>query len=332
MKVLITGGAGYIGSHTCKYLAACGHEIVVYDNLSSGYKEFAKYGKFIYGDIRDTQALRACINTFKPDGVIHFAAFIAVGESVTDPGKYYNNNVIGTLSLLQAMRDEDVHNIVVSSTAAVYGQASDEKLKENSILAPINPYGHSKLFMEKMLESFNVAHGFNYIALRYFNACGCDPELEIGERHKPETHLIPRALMATIGLIPSLSLFGNDYPTPDGTCIRDYIHVCDLARAHAMALEKIVALPKKSYAKAINLGTGTGISVQEIIDTIRKVTEKDVPYTMAQRREGDPAQLIADASLAKKELNFSPLYSTPEQIIRTAYAWICKDIENQKEE
>lgn len=295
MKICVTGGAGYIGSHTCKALAAAGHEVIVYDNLSTGHREFVRYGSFEHGDIRDMQKLRACFSKYKPDGVIHFAASAYVGESVKNPGKYFSNNVGGTLSLLEAMRDEGISNIVVSGTCAVYGVPEKMPISETSPTAPINPYGASKLFMERMLADFHAAHDLNWTSLRYFNAAGGSPEGEIGEKHDPETHLIPRVIMAALGQIEAIDIYGNDYSTPDGTCIRDYIHVDDLARAHLLAMERLLG---GNESRPINLGTGKGSSVKEIILGISQIAGKEVPCRFRERRPGDPPTLIADATVA----------------------------------
>lgn len=315
MKVFVTGGAGYIGSHTCKNLAASNHEVIVYDNLSTGHRDFVKWGAFEHGDINDTQKLRSALKKHKPDCVIHFAAKAYVGESVINPGKYFRNNVCGTLSLLEAMRDEEVNNIVVSGTCAVYGQPETVPINEDEKALPLNPYGASKLFMERMLEDFSVAHGTRWVSLRYFNAAGCDPDGEVGELHLPETHLIPRVILATIGLLPAIEVYGTDYPTKDGTCIRDYIHVNDLARAHSMAAEY---LKNGGQNKALNLGTGKGSSVNEIIRGVEKLAQKKVPFTTAARRQGDPACLVADAELASKTLGWKA-EKTLEQMLADSW-------------
>lgn len=299
MKVLVTGGAGYIGSHTCKELSRSGHEVVVYDNLSTGHRRFVKWGEFFHGDILDTAKLRKCLQKCTPDGIIHFAASAYVGESVEDPGKYFSNNVAGTLSILEAMREEGVPNIVVSGTCAVYGQPEVMPITEDCPPAPINPYGASKLFMERMLADFHTAHGLNWMSLRYFNAAGADPEGELWEDHDPETHLIPRVVMAAKGEIPEVLIFGDDYDTPDGTCIRDYVHVCDLARAHVLAMKNLI---DGGESRAINLGTGKGTSVMEIVRAVQAATGKKVPYRIVPRRAGDPAVLVADASCARDVL------------------------------
>ncbi len=318
MKVLVTGGAGYIGSHTCKELAQQGHTPIVYDNLCTGHREFVKWGDFIYGDILDTQHLRACLRRYQPDGIIHFAASAYVGESVANPGKYFHNNVSGTLSILDAMRDEGVSNIVVSSTCAVYGQPEQIPIAETCPTHPINPYGASKLFMERMLSDYHAAHGLNWAALRYFNAAGCDPRCEAGEWHEPETHLIPRVIWAALGRISHVDVFGDDYPTQDGTCVRDYIHVQDLAAAHVLALQRLV---DGKESRPFNLGTGTGISVKEIIDGVSRISGNNVPHQFKPRRPGDPAKLIADAEDSRTLLGWRCRYSELENILETALRW-----------
>ena len=304
MKILITGGAGYIGSHTCKELARLGHSVIVYDNLSTGHREFVRFGDFEYGDIRDTQNLRECLKRHFPDGIIHFAASAYVGESVVNPGKYFHNNVVGTLSILDAMRDEHISNIVVSGTCAVYGQPNKIPITEDCPCNPINPYGASKLFMERMLADYATAHDICWCSLRYFNAAGGSADGEIGEWHDPETHLIPRVIFAGLGKIPAVDIFGDDYDTPDGTCIRDYIHVEDLARAHVLAMQHLL---KGGENLAVNLGTGRGASVLEIVTGIGEVLGRSVPHTIRPRRPGDPARLVADASRARNVLNWEPV-------------------------
>jgi UDP-arabinose 4-epimerase len=317
-KFLITGGAGYIGSHTAKLLARSGHEVVVFDNLSRGHRDLVRWGPLIEGDLRDTTLLREALRWIKPDAVIHFAAFAYVGESVTRPGIYYDNNVAGTLSLLRAMTDSGTRNLIVSSTCATYGQPQRMPITEETPQVPLNPYGQSKLMMELMCADFAAAHGLHYMALRYFNACGCDPDGETGERHDPEPHLIPRALMAADGEIDRLDIFGDDYPTPDGTCIRDYIHVMDLATAHMAAA---LHLMDGGASGALNLGTGKGVSVREIIDATAKVTGKPVPYRLAPRRPGDPAVLVAATAKAHAILDWRARYSDIDNILATAWNW-----------
>ena len=318
MKVLVTGGAGYIGSHTCKALAGQGCQVTVYDNLSTGFRHLVRWGDFIHGDIRDVQSLRAALRKVRPDGVIHFASSIAVGESVLNPGMYYDNNVLGSLCLLQALRDEDIRHVVVSGTAAVYGLPQRVPIDESCPTTPINPYGRTKLVMEWMLADMQAAHGLNWMSLRYFNAAGADPEGETGECHDPETHLIPNVLRAALGRIPALRLFGDDYDTPDGTCVRDYIHVSDLAAAHVLALR---CLRGGGMSRAMNLGTGTGISVRGILEATRRVTGREVPHSVEPRRPGDPALLVADATLAQRTLGWEPRFADVESIVRTAWEW-----------
>ena len=318
MNVLVTGGAGYIGSHTCKALAQQGHEVLVYDNLSTGFRELVRWGRLEHGDIRDSRRLRQVVRDFRPDGVIHFASSIAVGESVRDPGKYYDNNVVGSLRLLETLRDEGVERLVVSATAAVYGLPDVTPIPEQAAKSPINPYGRTKFVMEWMLEDFAAAHGLHWMALRYFNAAGGDPDGETGECHDPETHLIPNVLRAIDGQIPALRLFGDDYDTPDGTCIRDYVHVSDLASAHVLALEH---LARGGASMPLNLGTGVGVSVREIVETAERVTGKTVPYVIEGRRPGDPARLVADATQAMRVLGWKPCHADLADIISTAWAW-----------
>ncbi len=318
MKILVTGGAGYIGSHTCKHLVRHGHEVVVYDNLSTGFRELARWGSFEHGDILDPVRLRDCLRRYRPDGVIHFAALSQVGTSVREPGLYYRANVGGTLNLLEAMRREETPLLVMSGTASVYGQPERMPIPESCPTVPGNPYGASKLFMERMLADFETACGLRWISLRYFNAAGADPEGECGEMHTPETHLIPRAFMAAVGAIPRLKLFGDDYPTPDGTCIRDYVHVLDLASAHRLALDY---LARGGAGRIFNLGVGTGFSVRQILDAAQKACGRSVPRIAAPRRPGDPAELVADATLAKRELGWTPVHSGLEEIMATAWRW-----------
>lgn len=324
MKILVIGGAGYIGSCTCKALARAGHSVTVYDNLSTGHRDLVKWGPLFEGDILDGTRLRECLELVRPDGVIHFAAFSLVGESVKDPGKYFRNNVGGTLSLLEAMRDCGVRNIVVSSSAAVYGIPQNMPITEDFLLDPINPYGETKMFMERMLADFARSCGISWTALRYFNAAGADPDCETGERHDPETHLIPRALMALDGRLPDFYVMGDDYPTPDGTCVRDYIHVLDLADAHIKAVERLAACGD-GEGMALNLGTGSGLSVKEILDSIESVTGRKMSYTMGPRRAGDPPSLVADASKALDILGWKPEHSSVEEIIRDAWNWYRHD-------
>lgn len=320
MKILVTGGAGYIGSHTCKALAAAGHEVIVYDNLSTGFRKLAKWGECIRGDILDEEKLRACLHTHKLEGIIHFAAFSQVGESVSNPDRYIRNNVGGTLNILESMRDTGVRNIVVSSTAAVYGIPEHCPITEDMPAHPINPYGETKLFMEWMLTDFARAYGISWTALRYFNAAGADPESECGECHTPETHLIPRALMAVTGELKDFRIMGSDYPTQDGTCIRDYIHVSDLAAAHVLAMERLHS-EASGQGFSLNLGTGTGLSVKEILHAVEQVTARRLAYTTGERRAGDPPVLVADGTRAQEILHWTPRRSRVDTIIEDAWNW-----------
>lgn len=316
--ILVTGGAGYIGSHTCKALKKAGYSPVVYDNLCYGHREAVQWGPFEEGDILDGDRLDQVIQQHRPKAVIHFAAFAYVGESVTDPVKYYRNNAMGSLSLLDALQRNNIKTIVFSSTCATYGVPDQIPITEQTPQSPINPYGQTKLMVEKMLSDMETAHGLKSAALRYFNACGADPDGDIGEDHDPETHLIPNVLRAITGDLDHLDLYGTDYPTPDGTCIRDYIHVNDLADAHLLALEHLL---KGGDSLRLNLGTGKGFSVREIIDAAERVTGRKVPVVEAPRREGDPAELVADATAIKQALGFKAKFNDIDDIIRTAWNW-----------
>ena len=317
-RILVTGGAGYIGSHCCKALYEDGYEPVCYDNLSTGHADFAKWGPLVVGDIRDTTKLSEELKSHNIFAVMHFAAFSSVGESVADPQKYYQNNLVGTLSLLEAMRACGCFKLVFSSTGAVYGSADSKPVKESFPCAPINPYGASKWMIERLLTDFRAAYGLTSVCLRYFNASGADPSGLIGELRDQETHLIPRALMAIQGHLPELEIYGQDYDTPDGTAIRDYIHVSDLAAAHVSAL-KILA--KGHVGGSYNLGTGVGFSVRQILNAISIATGKSVPHVIKGRRLGDPTVLVADPTLAKTELKFNPTSSDLSTIVRTAWLW-----------
>jgi UDP-arabinose 4-epimerase len=316
--VLVTGGAGYIGSHACKALAKAGYTPIAYDNLIYGHEWAVKWGPFEQGDILDRKRLDEAIRQYQPAAIMHFAAYAYVGESVEDPGKYYRNNVVGSLTLLEAMRDNDIKNFVFSSTCATYGEPEQIPIPEDHNQAPINPYGHSKLMIEQMLSDFEVAHNLKSVSLRYFNAAGADPDGETGEDHDPETHLIPLVLDAATGKRPSITIFGDDYDTPDGTCIRDYIHVTDLADAHVRALKY---LEQDGKTTKYNLGNGKGFSVKEVIDTAKKVTGKEIPVVIGKRRPGDPPRLVGDAERIRKELNWQPQYAELETIIETAWRW-----------
>ncbi len=325
-NILVTGGAGYIGSHTCKALAARGYTPVTLDSMVYGHKWAVKWGPLIKGDIADRAVLDAVFDEYKPEGVIHFAAFIAVGESVQDPAKYYRNNSVGTLTLLETMRDHGVKPIVFSSTAAMYGMPQVVPIPEDHPQWPINPYGWSKFMVERMLEDFGRAYGTRHCALRYFNAAGADPDGEIGEAHDPETHLIPLVLEAARNPERNVTVFGTDYDTPDGTCIRDYIHVNDLADAHIRALGYLA----DNDSAAINLGTGTGNSVQEIIEAARSVTGLDIDPVIGARRAGDPSRLVADRTMAKEKLGWEPQHVDISETITHAWNWMQTMQEMQK--
>jgi len=314
-NVLVAGGAGFIGSHTAKLLAGHGFSPVVYDNLSTGHKASVRWGEFVEGDILSQEKLIAAIETFDPVAVIHFAASAYVGESVTDPAKYYRNNVCGTQSLLEACRLTGGRPVIFSSSCATYGIPDRLPIREGEVQRPINPYGRTKLIAEHMLADYSTAYGMRYAALRYFNACGADIDGELGEKHDPETHLIPRAMLAAAGSADALEVFGDDYDTPDGTCIRDYIHVVDLARAHVLAVEH---LANGGGNLVLNLGTGRGTSIKEIVDAIGRVTGREVPVEMGARRAGDPPALYADPTEAAAKLGFTTLHSDLDTIIRTA--------------
>jgi len=316
MKILVIGGAGYIGSHTCKALALTGNEVIVYDNLSTGHRQFVQWGAFELGDIRDIERLKIVLNQYKPDGCIHFAGHIDVCESVITPEKYYDNNVVGSLNVIEALSQSDVQSLVISSSCAVYGLPKITPISEDCPVAPISPYGRTKLMMEWMLADIAAAHNLKWVSLRYFNAAGADAD--IGEMHDPETHLIPNVFRAIDKDIPALELYGNDYDTNDGTCIRDYIHVNDLARAHILSLEYLNA---GNASLAINLGSEIGISIKEIMLAAKKITGHEVPYIIKGRRSGDAAKLIANSSLAKKLLGWTANLSDVDNIISSAWAW-----------
>jgi len=318
MNILITGGAGYIGSHACKALAHAGYTPITYDNLVYGHRWAVQWGPLEVGDILDRQRLDAVVAHYRPEAVMHFAAYAYVGESVQDPGKYYRNNVAGSLTLLEAVRDHNVPYFIFSSTCATYGIPQVLPLREDHPQHPINPYGASKLMIERMLQDFDYAHGLRFMSLRYFNAAGADPDGEIGEAHDPETHLIPLILDVAAGKRPTITIYGDDYSTPDGTCIRDYIHVTDLAQAHVLALR---ALEQGSPSMAFNLGNGQGFSVREVIDLAVQVTGRPIAATVGPRRPGDPPRLVADATTCRKILGWKPTHAALEDILATAWAW-----------
>ena len=319
MRLLVLGGAGYIGSHTAVELLDRGHEVVIADNLITGYKQAVpKEAVFYKGDIRDYNFLNNLLKTEKIDAVIHFAAFSLVGESVTNPLKYYENNLYGTKVLLQAMIDNNVDKIVFSSTAATYGEPENIPILESDRTCPTNPYGETKLAMEKMMKWSANAYQLRYVSLRYFNACGAHKSGKLGEAHNPESHLIPLVLQVPNGKRESVSIYGTDYDTPDGTCIRDYIHVTDLAEAHILAVEYLM---KGGESNVFNLGNGVGYSVREVIETARKVTGHPIPAVEIPRRAGDPARLVASGEKAKTVLGWEPKITSLEDIIRSAWVW-----------
>jgi UDP-glucose 4-epimerase len=317
-SILVTGGAGYIGSHCCKSLWQQGFDPIVVDNLIYGHRSAVKWGEFIYADIGDVNRMESIFKSHKIDAVMHFSAFAYVGESVTWPDKYYTNNLCSTINLLNCMVRNNVRHFVFSSTCATYGDPEYTPIDEKHPQCPINPYGKTKLMVEQLLEDYGRAYGLNYICLRYFNAAGADPEREIGELHDPETHLIPLVLDAVIGKRPSIKVFGSDYPTTDGTCVRDYIHVTDLANAHIMALKYLFAGGKSDV---INLGTGVGNSVLEIIDCAKKITGKEISVEVVDRRPGDPPALVAANNKSTSVLGWKPKFVDISEIIRTAWLW-----------
>lgn len=313
----MTGGAGYIGSHAAKALKAAGYDVVVFDNLVAGHREAVRFGPLVEGDITDLSAVRKALRDHDIWAVMHFAAFLDVGESVREPAKYYRNNVSGALTVLEAMSLEKTRLFVFSSTCATYGEPIETPIRETHPQKPINSYGESKLAVERALPHFEQAFGLHSVALRYFNAAGADPDGEIGEDHAPEIHLIPRAIEAANGG-RGLQVFGDDYPTPDGTCLRDYIHVTDLADAHVKALE---AIAETGRSQIYNLGTGRPHSVREVIAAVERVTGKPVPWTLAPRRPGDPAVLYAAAHKAQNELHWTPKFPDIDSIVTTAWRW-----------
>jgi UDP-glucose 4-epimerase len=318
MKVLVVGGAGYIGSHMVKMLAKLGNEVIVFDNLEKGYRDAVLYGELVEGDLAELSDLEKLFARTKFDCVMHFASYIEVGESVVNPAKYYRNNVGNTQNLLDAMVGHGIKYFVFSSTAAIFGEPEYSPIDEGHSKKPINPYGKSKLMVEHMLADYDKAYGLKSVSLRYFNAAGADPDGELGERHNPETHLIPLVLQAASGRRESISIFGNDYETEDGSCVRDYIHINDLCDAHMLALNE---LRESNLSESYNLGNGLGFSVKQVIDTAIKISARPINVIEADRRPGDPAVLVADATKARLKLGWKPKYSKLEQIIETAWNW-----------
>jgi UDP-arabinose 4-epimerase len=316
--ILVTGGAGYIGAHTCKALSRAGYTPITYDNLVYGHRSAVKWGPLEEGDIADHGRLDAVLQKYNPKAVMHFAAYAYVGESVEKPSKYYHNNVAGTLRLLESMRKRGIDNIIFSSTCATYGMPEQIPIPEDHSQNPINPYGRSKLMIEWILKDFATAYDIKYVSLRYFNAAGADPDAEIGEDHDPETHLIPLVLDVASGKRAQIEIFGTDYDTPDGTCIRDYIHVTDLADAHLLALEYLVS---GGDSEVFNLGNGSGFSVEEVIAAAVKITGCDIPYLESDRRPGDPPVLIGSSDKMREILEWRPVYHNLNTIIETAWRW-----------
>jgi UDP-arabinose 4-epimerase len=317
-NVLVTGGAGYIGSHTAKALARAGSQPIVLDNLITGNDWAVQWGPFVRGNIGDRALVRKVIAEYRVEAVIHFAAHAYVGESTLEPRKYFENNVANTLALLDAVRDSGVEQFVFSSTCATYGVPRKLPIREEHAQLPVNPYGESKLFIEKVLGWYREAYGLRSVCLRYFNAAGADPECEIGECHTPETHLIPLVIYTALGLTPAVTVFGTDYPTPDGTAVRDYIHVCDLAEAHVRALDYLY---RGGPSTAVNLGIGTGHSVRDVVRAVERVAGRKLAVSENPRRFGDPAILVASAEKARKRLGWVPRFTSLDQIVETAWAW-----------
>lgn len=316
--VLVTGGAGYIGSHACKTLSRAGYLPVAFDDLSTGHEEAVRWGPLVRASLLDADAVATALRDHAPVAVMHFAGAAYVGESVADPGKYYLINVAGSLNLLRAMAAAGTGRLVFSSSCTLYGASAPDPVTEEAPVRPISPYGHSKAMVERMMADFGAAHGLRAVALRYFNAAGADADGEIGERHDPETHLVPLAIRAATGRGETLTVFGDDYPTPDGTCLRDYIHVADLADAHLRALER---LRGSGLPPFLNLGAGRGVSVREVIAAVGRETGREVPARIGPRRPGDPPRLVADIARAREALGWTPQNSALDEIVRTACAW-----------
>lgn len=321
MNILVVGGAGYVGSHMVKMLLVEGHRVVTFDNLSSGHRDAVSGGEFILGDLSDRPLLDTVFRLHRPDAIMHFASSIQVGESIRRPDVYYANNVSGTLTLLDAMVAHDVNHIIFSSSAAIFGEPDYLPIDEAHHTRPLSPYGRSKWMVEQILADYEQAFGLTSVCLRYFNAAGADPDGQLGERHNPETHLIPLTLQVVSGRRQELQVFGRDHDTPDGTCVRDYIHVVDLCSAHLLALRRLANGGKSGR---FNLGNGTGHSVQQVIDMVEQVTRLKVRIVEAAKRAGDPACLVADSRLARNDLGWSPRYADLETIVRHAWAWEAK--------
>jgi UDP-glucose 4-epimerase len=319
--VLVTGGAGFIGSHMVKALLEARFSVITLDDLSGGHRDAVVGGDFVRGDIGDSQLVEQLLGDRRVAAVIHFASFIQVGESVNEPGKYYGNNLGKTIRLLDAMKSCGVNRFIFSSSAAVYGEPEAVPIPEEHPKAPLNPYGRSKWMVEQILGDLDRAWGLKSVSLRYFNAAGADPDARLGERHEPETHLIPLVLQAAAGMRPDIKVFGTDYDTPDGTCIRDYVHITDLCQAHGLALGHLL---DGGDSAAYNLGNGNGFSVQEVIATAERITGRRIPVTAAPRREGDPARLVADSSRVRAQLGWQPRFAGLDVIVGHAWAWEMK--------
>jgi UDP-glucose-4-epimerase GalE len=317
-EILVVGGAGYIGSHMCKHLAGTGYLPVVLDNLSTGHRSAVRHGPFFQGEMTDVALLETIFRKHRIAAVMHFAAHCYVGESVTDPARYYRNNLAASITLLDTMVRAGVRRLIFSSSCAVYGEPEQVPMDESHPLRPINPYGRGKLMVEQILEDFGTAYGLAAIRLRYFNAAGADPDGTLGEDHRPETHLIPLVLKVALGQRPAIDIFGDDFPTADGTCVRDYIHIDDLARAHRLALERIL---EGGPGGAFNLGNGSGYSVREVVETARRVTGTAIPARVVGRRPGDPSTLVGSCLKAHRELGWQPRYPSLQEIIETAWRW-----------
>jgi len=321
VSILISGGAGYIGSHTAKSLSRAGFEPVVYDNLSTGHRWAVKWGPLVEADLSDKASLKQALKQYNVTAAIHFAAHAYVGESVLDPRRYFENNVINTLHLLNTLMDSGINHIVFSSSCAVYGEPQSFPISESHVKLPVNPYGDSKLFIERVLDWYGRAYGLRWAALRYFNAAGADPSGELGEVHNPETHLVPRLIEAALGRLESVEIFGVDYPTEDGTAVRDYVHVLDLAEAHVAAVQHLLSGGESFSA---NLGTGHGVSVREVITAVERVSDSTINAKTAPRRVGDPPVLIADPTNAERILDWHPRFSSLDNIVNSAWDWHCR--------
>ncbi len=317
MRILVTGGAGYVGSHAVRALLRAGHEVVVYDNLSRGHRQAVPAGLLVEGELEDRSRLTETLRAHRAEAVMHFAAFALVGESVADPGLYYRNNLVAAISLAESMRAAGVSQLVFSSTTATYGEPEQIPISEDTPQRPINPYGFTKFCFERLLDDYAHAYGWSFVALRYFNAAGATPDGDLGEDHDPESHLIPIVLQVALGQRPAITIFGHDYDTPDGTCIRDYVHVDDLASAHILALDHF----RPGVGWKLNLGTGVGYSVRQVIEACRRISGHAIPERAGERRPGDPSALVADARRAEQVLGWRPHYTDVESIVATAWNW-----------